>query len=147
DGSGFIILGYFNGYIEAGKFCYSSDFYGGSTGGLDGPIGSPVGFSNINYPGITGATLDYPWLLDSYSGETGSPYFPNGYILPDGDWNSIFLMEISNNRGDCTSFGEVDFSNDANIIKYDLKNFRHFPLGKNISPPENLKLSVSYNKI
>ena len=62
DNKSLYVLGTYSGYIEIGGLIYSSTYSG--AGGMTGPTGGPIGFSNIQTPGITGSPYLYPWIYN-----------------------------------------------------------------------------------
>ena len=133
DGESLFILGAYSRNIQVGEF-----IWGGSGGGFEGggPIGSPIGITNLEYPGITGATLEYPWILDSYTGATSGYFLPTWYTEGSGS-SGYFIMEIDSDLGGTTSYQDIDLSDISNIEKkFKVKNFRYFPTD-NMSPSDD----------
>jgi len=127
DGDSLIVLGSYTKFIEAGKFVYNSQYPNAASQnvtGVTGPIGGPIGFSNIATPGITGS-YDYPWILNSATGATSGVYIPDPGVISDGI--SYFIAEVDFSLGDQISYGGIDFSNQSLSSRYCLKNFRYFP--------------------
>jgi hypothetical protein len=92
--------------------------------GVTGPIGGPIGFSNIATPGIT-ASYDYPWILNGPTGATSGIYIPQPSLLTSTI--GYFLAEVDFEIGDEVSYGGIDFSTESLASKFCLKNFRTFP--------------------
>lgn len=126
DEKSLYVLGTYTGYIEIGGFIYSSTYPG--AGGMTGPTGGPIGFSNIQTPGITGSPYPYYWIYD------GTQTIPaTGAFIPDTSVvnefkESIFLLEIEKNLGSETSYGGINFGVTGALgSSYRVKDFRIFP--------------------
>ena len=141
DNKSLYILGTYSGYIEIGEFVYSSSYPG--AGGMTGPIGGPIGFSNVQTPGITGSPYLYPWI---YNGAqplpaTG-PFIPDASVI-DPDSQSIFLLEIEKNIGSESSYGGINFGTTGALeTSYRVKDFRIFPGSSSEYNPESTSTSV-----
>jgi hypothetical protein len=136
------VLGAYNGYIESGKLVWSST-YPGAAGMTGGPTGGPIGFSNIQTPGITGSPYLYPWIYDgTQTIPATGPYIPaTGPI--DTSAQGIFLMEIEKNIGSQTSYGGVDFGSTGDFqSSYRLKKFRSFPAASSTYNPNSSSSSI-----
>ena len=142
DQSSLYVLGSYKGYIESGKFVYSSTYPG--AGGMTGPTGGPVGFSNIQTPGITGSPYQYPWIYDgTQTIPATGPFIPATGATIDTSAQGIFLMEIERNLGDQTSYGGIDFGATGSLDKsYKLKQFRSFPAVNSSYNPSSSSSSV-----
>lgn len=156
------VLGTFKGYMEAGQFVYNSTFPNAAsltTTGITGPTGGPIGFSTLNFPGITAAPFNYPWILNSATGGTASPYIPNA-SLASSDNEAMFILEIDKNLGSTISFGDINFGVTGDLERsYKLKNFRYFPaISTNYDPsgatgsygylnPDSLEMNVDNSRI
>jgi len=142
DQNSLYVLGSYKGYIESGELIWSST-YPGAAGLTGGPIGGPVGFSNVNTPGITGSPYSYPWIFDgTQTLPATGPFIPaTGPI--DTSAQGIFLMEIEKNLGDQTSYGGIDFGATGEFTSsYRLKNFRSFPAANSSYNPISGSSSV-----
>ncbi len=127
DQNSLYVLGSYKGYIEAGGLIWSST-YPGAAGLTGGPTGGPVGFSNVEVPGITGSPYQYPWIYDGSQTlpETG-PFVPSSSVI-DSSAPGIFLMEIEKNIGSQSSYGGINFGITGDFeSSYRLKQFRSFP--------------------
>jgi len=159
DDSSLFILGSFTRYMEAGKFVWSSEYpNSGSMNvtGITGPIGGPIGFSNIGAPGLT-SSYDYPWILNGATGATSGIYLPDQSILQDTV--SYFIAEVDFDLGNQISYGGIDFSQIDPLSSFCLKNFRYFPAISSTYDPAgatgatspnsfgNSDLSVSKNSV
>lgn len=142
DESSLYVLGAYNGYIESGKFVYSSTYPG--AGGMTGPTGGPIGFSNIQTPGITGSPYNYSWIYDgSQTIPATGPFLPATGATIDTSAQGIFLMEIERNLGDQTSYGGIDFGATGSLeTSYRLKQFRHFPAVSSSYNPNSTSSSI-----
>jgi len=126
DGKSLIVAGKFTYYLEAGKFVWNTRFPNSASltiTGVTGPTGGPVGFSNLETPGITG-TFDYPWILNSPISGSGV-YIPDSSLIYDNP--SYFIAEVDFELGDQTSYGGIDFSTQSLESRFNLKRFRYFP--------------------
>jgi len=159
DNSSLIILGSYSEYVEGGEFVWGSEFPTAANmaiTGVTGPIGGPIGFSNIATPGITGS-FDYPWILNGPTGATSGVFIPDPSILTSTI--GYFLAEVDFEIGDQASYGGIDFATETVASKFCLKNFRTFPGANSIYDPAGLSggtlptqigksdLSVSQNSI
>lgn len=127
DDRSLYVLGTYKGYIEIGELIYSST-YPGAAGITGGPIGGPIGFSNIQTPGITGSPYSYPWIYDGTQviPATG-PFLPETSVI-DEFKESIFLLEIEKNLGSESSYGGIDFGVTGGLeSSFRVKDFRIFP--------------------
>ena len=127
DDSSLFILGSFTRYMEAGKFVWSSEYPNSGSmdvTGITGPIGGPIGFSNIGAPGLT-SSYDYPWILNAATGATSGIYLPDTSILQNTV--SYFIAEVDFDLGNQISYGGIDFNQTDAISSFCLKNFRYFP--------------------
>lgn len=142
DQKSLYVLGAYKGYVEAGKLIWSST-YPGAAGLTGGPTGGPIGFSNIQTPGITGSPYLYPWIYDGTGAlpATG-PYIPaTGPV--DTSAQGIFLMEIEKNIGNQTSYGGIDFGSTGDFeTSYRLKKFRSFPAAISSYDPNSSSTTV-----
>lgn len=136
------VLGSYKGYIESGELIWSSS-YPGSAGLTGGPIGGPIGFANVNSPGITGSPYEYPWIYD------GTQILPaTGPFIPatgpiDTTAEGLFLMEIEKNIGSQTSYGGIDFGVTGDFsTSYRLKQFRSFPAASSIYNPDSSSTNI-----
>ncbi len=126
DGKTLIVAGKFTYYLEAGKFVWNTRFPNASDltiTGITGPTGGPVGFSNLETPGITG-TFDYPWILNSTISGSGV-YIPDSSLIYDNP--SYFIAEVDFELGDQASYGGIDFATQSLESRFNLKKFRYFP--------------------
>lgn len=142
DQSSLYVLGSYKGYIESGELIWSST-YPGAAGLTGGPTGGPIGFSNINTPGITGSPYSYPWIFDgTQTVPATGPFIPaTGPI--DTSAQGIFLMEIEKNMGSQTSYGGIDFGATGEFsASYRLKSFRSFPAASSSYNPNSSSTSV-----
>jgi len=159
DNSSLVVLGSYSGYVEGGKFVWGSEYPTAANmtvTGTTGPIGGPIGFSNIATPGIT-ASFDYPWILNGATGATSGVYIPQPSVLTSTI--GYFLAEVDFEIGDETSYGGIDFSTETTSSKFCLKNFRTFPGANSSYDPAihpagtlptqigNSDLSISQNSI
>jgi hypothetical protein len=158
SGDSLIVLGAFTRFIEAGKFVYNSEYPNAASQnvtGVTGPVGGPIGFSNIATPGITGS-YDYPWILNSATGATSGIYIPDPGVISNGI--SYFVAEVDFSIGDQISYGGINFTNETISSRYCLKNFRYFPSAQSLYDPNGSPgtlssqirqsdLSVSSNKV
>lgn len=142
DESSLYVLGSYKGYIESGKLVYSSTYPG--AGGITGPTGGPVGFSNIQTPGITGSPYDYPWIYDgTQTIPATGPFIPATGPTINTSADGIFLMEIERNIGDQTSYGGIDFGATGSLeTSYRLKQFRYFPAVNSSYNPNSSSTSI-----
>ena len=127
DNSSLIVLGSYSRYVEGGKFVWGSQYPTAAdmtVTGVTGPIGGPIGFSNIATPGIT-ASFDYPWILNGSTGATSGVYIPEPSLLTSTI--GYFLAEVDFEIGDEISYGGIDFSTETLSSTFCLKNFRTFP--------------------
>lgn len=127
DESSLYVLGSYKGYVEAAELIWSST-YPGAAGLTGGPTGGPIGFSNIQTPGITGSPYEYPWIFDgTQTIPATGPFIPStGPIntLAEG----LFLMEVEKNIGSQVSYGGINFGSTGEFSSsYRLKQFRSFP--------------------
>lgn len=142
DQKSLYVLGSYKGYIESGKLIWSSS-YPGSSGLTGGPVGGPIGFSNIQTPGITGSPYLYPWIYDgTQTIPATGPFVPaTGPI--DTSASGIFLMEIERNIGSQTSYGGVNFGVTGDLeTSYKLKKFRSFPAVSSSYNPNSSSSSI-----
>lgn len=142
DQNSLYVLGAYKGYIESGKLIWSST-YPGAAGLTGGPTGGPIGFSNIQTPGITGSPFLYPWIYDgTQTTPATGPYIPaTGPI--DTSAEGIFLMEIEKNLGSETSYGGIDFGSTGDFqSSYRLKKFRFFPAASSSYNPASSSSSI-----
>jgi hypothetical protein len=142
DESSLYVLGAYKGYIESGKLVYSSTYPG--AGGMTGPTGGPIGFSNIQTPGITGSPYEYSWIYDgTQTTPATGPFIPATGATVNTSAQGIFLMEIERNLGDQTSYGGVDFgATGALQTSYKLKQFRSFPAANSSYNPNSTSSSI-----
>lgn len=142
DESSLYVLGSYKGYIESGKLIYSSTYPG--AGGITGPTGGPVGFSNIQTPGITGSPYDYPWIYDgTQTIPATGPFIPATGPTINTSADGIFLMEIERNIGDQVSYGGIDFGATGSLeTSYKLKQFRYFPAVSSSYNPNSTSTSI-----
>lgn len=142
DEDSLYVLGSYKGYIEAGKLIYSSTYPG--AGGITGPTGGPVGFSNIETPEITQSPYDYPWIYDgTQTVPATGPFIPATGATIDTSAQGIFLMEIERNLGDQTSYGGINFGVTGSLeTSYRLKQFRHFPSASSSYNPNSTSSSI-----
>jgi hypothetical protein len=130
------VLGSYKGYIEAGDLIWSSVYPGAA--GMTGPTGGPIGFSNVQTPGITGSPYLYPWIYNgTQTLPATGPFLPVTTIAVDNvAVPGIFVMEIEKNLGNQTSYGGVNFGATGSLeTSYRLKNFRSFPGASSIYDP------------
>ena len=121
DNKSLYVLGTYSGYIEIGGLIYSSTYAG--AGGMTGPTGGPIGFSNIQTPGITGSPYLYPWIYNgTQTIPATGPFIPNTSVVNPAV-ESIFLLEIEKNIGIETSYGGITFGATGT-------------LGTSIAPPD-----------
>lgn len=142
DQTSLYVLGMYKGYIESGELIWSSS-YPGSSGLTGGPTGGPIGFSNVNSPGITGSPYEYPWIYD------GTQILPaTGPFLPatgpiDTNSEGLFLMEIEKNLGSQVSYGGINFGVTGEFgSSYRLKQFRSFPAVSSQYNPSSSSTSI-----
>jgi len=162
DETSLYVLGSFNGYIEIGPFIYNNVFpnaFAQNITGITGPIGAPIGFSSLNYPGITGPSFEYPWILNAATASVSGPFIPDpSLITTSGD--ALFIAEIDHNLGSSVSYGDINFGLTGDLERsYKLKNFRYFPIAASDFDPlgatgfngifdtNHLDLNVSKNRI
>ena len=126
DDKSLYVLGTYIGYIEIGGFIYSSTYPG--AGGMTGPTGGPIGFSNIQTPGITGSPYPYSWIYNgTQTIPATGPFIPNTSVV-DEFKESIFLLEIEKNIGSESSYGGINFGVTGALgSSYRVKDFRIFP--------------------
>lgn len=135
DSSSLIVLGSYSGYVEGGKFVWGSEYPTAANmnvTGITGPIGGPIGFSNIATPGIT-ASFEYPWILNGPTGATAGIFIPQPGIITSTI--GYFLAEIDFELGDSVSYGNINFANETVSSKFCLKNFRTFPGADSLYDP------------
>jgi len=137
DQSSVYVLGSYRGYIEAAGLIWSST-YPGAAGLTGGPIGGPIGFSNIETPGITGSPYEYPWIYDgTQTVPATGPFIPSTDPI-DPLAQGIFLMEIEKNIGSQTSYGGINFGVTGDFeTSYRLKQFRSFPAASSSYDPNS----------
>jgi len=142
DETSLYVLGAYKGYIEAGKLIYSSVYPG--AGGITGPTGGPIGFSNVQTPGITGSPYDYSWIYNgTQTLPATGPFIPATGPTVNTSAQGIFLMEIERNIGDQTSYGGIDFGATGSLENsYRLKQFRSFPAVNSTYNPTSSSSSV-----
>lgn len=142
DESSLYVLGSYKGYVEAGELIWSST-YPGAAGLTGGPTGGPIGFSNIQSPGITGSPYEYPWIFDgTQTIPATGPYLPSTGPI-DTLAEGLFLMEIEKNIGSQSSYGGIDFGVTGEFSSsYRLKQFRSFPAASSSYNPSSSSSSV-----
>lgn len=144
DEKSLYILGTYLGYVEVGSLIFSST-YPGAAGLTGGPTGGPIGFSNIQTPGITGSPYSYPWI---YSGTQSipatGPFVPSATGPIDVTAEGMFLLEIERNLGSETSYGGINFGATGSPIQssYKLKDYRIFPGASSSNDPRSSSNSV-----
>jgi hypothetical protein len=143
DENSLFVLGSYKGYIEAGELIWSST-YPGSAGLTGGPTGGPIGFSNIDSPGITGSPYEYPWIYNgTQSIPATGPFIPSTGPV-DVSAQGLFLMEIEKNIGNQVSYGGIDFGATGDLsTSYKLKQFRSFPAVSSSYDPNSSSTSVN----
>ena len=142
DNKSLYVLGTYVGYIEIGGFVYSSSYPG--AGGMTGPTGGPVGFSNVQTPGITGSPYAYPWIYDgTQTLPATGPFIPNTSVI-DPASESIFLLEIEKNIGSESSYGGINFGVTGALgTSYRVKDFRIFPGANSEYNPSSTSTSIN----
>ena len=135
DENSLYVLGSYKGYIESGKLVWSST-YPGAAGLTGGPTGGPIGFSNIQTPGITGSPYEYPWIYDgTQTIPATGPFIPSTGPI-DTLAEGLFLMEVEKNIGSQVSYSGIDFGTTGDFgSSYRLKSFRSFPAANSSYDP------------
>jgi len=125
------VAGTFRRYLEVGKFVYNNVYPNAAsltTTGITGPTGGPIGLSSLYYPGITGPTFEYPWILNGATASVSGPFIPDPSLISN-DAESLFVLEIDHNLGSSMSFGDINFGVTGGFERsYKVKNFRYFPI-------------------
>jgi hypothetical protein len=141
DEKSLYVLGTYKGYIEIGELIYSSTYPG--AGGMTGPTGGPIGFSNIQTPGITGSPYTYSWIYNgTQTIPATGPFIPNTSVVNDTK-ESIFLLEIDKNLGSETSYGGINLGVTGALgSSYRVKDFRIFPGASSGYNPNSTSTSI-----
>ena len=141
DEKSLYVLGTYRGYIEIGGLIYSSTYSG--AGGMTGPTGGPIGFSNIQTPGITGSPYTYPWIYDgTQTIPATGPFIPDTSVVNDLK-ESIFLLEIEKNIGSESSYGGINFGVTGALgSSYRVKDFRIFSSASSVYNPSSSSTSI-----
>lgn len=127
DHKSLFILGSFYRFIEIGKFVWTADYIPATVTTPVTPEGAPVGFSNIQTPGITAAPYEYDWIYDGTGVlPVSGRYIKNTSLIP-GDGDACFILEVDSSIGGEFSYGGIDFSTSNAQREYKVKNFRYFP--------------------
>jgi len=138
DESSLYVLGSFDGYIEIGQFVFNNLYPNAASQtitGITGPTGAPIGFSSLNFPGITGPVFAYPWILNGATASTAGPFIPDPSLISTSA-EALFIAEIDANLGSEVSYGGINFGITGDLQRsYNLKNFRYFPVSSSDLDP------------
>jgi hypothetical protein len=110
---------------------------------MTGPTGGPIGFSNIQTPGITGSPYTYSWIYNgTQSIPATGPFIPDTAVVNEFK-ESIFLLEIEKNIGSESSYGGINFGVTGALgSSYRVKDFRIFPGVNSEYNPESSSTSI-----